>query len=108
MLMLQTKPCMRSNASACYARLSVDKFALNLDALQAQTQACNDQCSSCLLVLMPLDVPPHCLQLCVVQILVAGGTSEYCANTKSPANNQSYLIDVSLHCSELLKVLMLE
>ncbi|DBB11708.1 TPA: hypothetical protein ACH3X3_005878 [Trebouxia sp. C0006] len=30
-----------------------------------------------------------------VRILVAGGTSEYCANTKSPANNQSYLIDVS-------------
>lgn len=61
-----------------------------------------------LLLLMLVDALPHCLQLCVVQILVAGGTSEYCANTKSPANNQSYLIDVSLHCSELLKVLMLE
>lgn len=30
-----------------------------------------------------------------VQILIAGGTSEYCSNIKSPANNQSYLIDVT-------------
>lgn len=46
-----------------------------------------------------------CLQRWDVQILVAGGTSEYCANTKSPANNQSYLIDVSLHCTNMLKLL---
>lgn len=31
----------------------------------------------------------------VLQILVAGGTSDFCPNAKSPANNQSYLINVS-------------
>ena len=88
----------------------MDSFAISLDALQAQaTQAdAGTKVPVVLLLLMLVDALPHCLQLCVVQILVAGGTSEYCANTKSPANNQSYLIDVSLHCSELLEVLMLE
>ena len=47
-------------------------------------------------------VQKHCtclwpFSLLWMQVLVAGGSSDYCPNSKSQANNQSYLIDVSFY-----------
>ena len=39
--------------------------------------------------------PEDAQPVCILQVLVAGGSSEYCANSMTPAGSKSWLLDVT-------------
>ena len=39
--------------------------------------------------------PEGAQPVCILQVLVAGGSSEYCANSMTPAGSTSWLLDVT-------------